>query len=306
MVVDNPPEKIQINQIDEPGELLSRALKRKFTELDEITQRLKLRLSRVTNDGSDTSNDEMTDEFERDINNLCVEEDYDTINFEDETPMAQTQRASGALLQIQNSNFIYAKDDEIPLLSFTNQFHSNQSQSAAAQIDNNMKNINSITVDVQNADNSTTASSVNHGLSNIGFVGHLDKQLIEGRQKIDSLLEKLSLLNHNEAEIFDNRYVSGCSTKQDCSKPISIDILEDIRKDVDPISTDISSDNNSTANINTAYVYKKPFDLLCSSSTSSNSELLTGYSGHRLAPDGAGNPPDDKNKPINIVSSAGI
>lgn len=69
-------------QPQEPSELLSRALKRKFIELDEITQRLRLRLSKVTNDESDTSNDELADEFERDINTLCVEDDYDMINFE--------------------------------------------------------------------------------------------------------------------------------------------------------------------------------------------------------------------------------
>lgn len=68
----------------EPGELLGRALKRKFSELDEITQRLRLRLSKVTNDESDTSNDEIADEFERDINTLCVEDDFDMVDFEQE------------------------------------------------------------------------------------------------------------------------------------------------------------------------------------------------------------------------------
>lgn len=89
---------------DECNELLGRALKRKFTELDEITQRLRLRyfvlkctphydyyfcffiirLSAVVSEDSDGSNDDMTDEFENDINNLCVEDDFDLINFEEE------------------------------------------------------------------------------------------------------------------------------------------------------------------------------------------------------------------------------
>lgn len=65
---------------EEPSELLSRALKRKFTELEEITQRLRLRLADVTKDDSDTSNDEFADEFERDINTLHVEDDYNMID----------------------------------------------------------------------------------------------------------------------------------------------------------------------------------------------------------------------------------
>lgn len=70
---------------EEPSEVFSRALKRKFTELDEITQRLRLRLSKVTNDDSDSSSDGIADEFEKDINTLCIEEDFDLIDFEEET-----------------------------------------------------------------------------------------------------------------------------------------------------------------------------------------------------------------------------
>lgn len=74
-----------MNEQSEPSELLSRALKRKFTELDEITQRLRLRLSKVTDEDSDTSSDGTADQFEKDINTLSIEEDFDLINFEDET-----------------------------------------------------------------------------------------------------------------------------------------------------------------------------------------------------------------------------
>ncbi|XP_044255228.1 uncharacterized protein LOC123005506 [Tribolium madens] len=120
----------------EPGELLGRALKRKFTELDEITQRLRLRLSKVTNDESDTSNDEIADEFERDINTLCVEDDFDMVDFEKEA---------------EKFNFHHTKDTEVGLL----------------QTDQNL----------------------------------------EGKQKIDHLLEKLSLISGE----MSSRYVSGCS-----------------------------------------------------------------------------------------------
>ncbi|EAT35056.1 AAEL012745-PA, partial [Aedes aegypti] len=50
---------------------LSRALKRKFTELEEITQRLKARLFDVTGD----ENVDPDDEFERDLNTEAEEED---------------------------------------------------------------------------------------------------------------------------------------------------------------------------------------------------------------------------------------
>ncbi|GJQ83131.1 hypothetical protein Trydic_g15369 [Trypoxylus dichotomus] len=297
-------QEIPIEKIEEPRELLSRTLKRKFTELDEITQRLKLRLSHVTNDESDTSNDELADEFERDINTLCVEDDYDMINFEEEGPKAETQQASHALLQIQNSNFIYTETNQTPTLSFSKQFNSNH-ESISGNINDDRRNLS-----MERSSNATEASSTNiessdRGLLNIGYAGHLDKQLTEGRQKIDSLLEKLSLLNPNEAEAFGSRYVSGCSTKQDCSRqPVPDDILKDIRKNVDPISTDVSSEDNSTASLRTAYVSESPFNI--SNSTSSNSGLLTQYSEFRLAPDGAGNTPEDKIKLANtVIGSSG-
>lgn len=60
--------------IDCSGDLsnvsLSRALKRKFTELEEITQRLRARLHDVTGD-----NEEVEDEFERDLNTEYIEEE---------------------------------------------------------------------------------------------------------------------------------------------------------------------------------------------------------------------------------------
>lgn len=54
--------------------MLSRTLKRKFTELEEISQRLKSRLLDVTAD----DNFEIDDEFENDLNTCPVEDDIDS------------------------------------------------------------------------------------------------------------------------------------------------------------------------------------------------------------------------------------
>ncbi|XP_049545212.1 uncharacterized protein LOC125956949 [Anopheles darlingi] len=60
---------------------LSRALKRKFTELEEITERLKARLFDVTGDDNDDGGEDddgaidPDDEFERDLNTVATEDD---------------------------------------------------------------------------------------------------------------------------------------------------------------------------------------------------------------------------------------
>lgn len=66
------PLNVDVSSSDETGSnLLSRTLKRKFTELDEITQRLKARLFDVTGD----ENFDPEDEFERDLNTVVDEMD---------------------------------------------------------------------------------------------------------------------------------------------------------------------------------------------------------------------------------------
>lgn len=82
-VAAHSKDEAQNSLTDEPSETFSRALKRKFTELDEITQRLRLRLSKVMEDDSDASSDGVADQFEKDINTLSIEEDFDLVNFED-------------------------------------------------------------------------------------------------------------------------------------------------------------------------------------------------------------------------------
>lgn len=96
----NLNEEAQNDPIDEPSETFSRALKRKFTELDEITQRLRLRLSKVMEDDSDGSSDGVADQFEKDINTLSIEEDFDLINFDEETMKFNKDNSEGE----KNSN----------------------------------------------------------------------------------------------------------------------------------------------------------------------------------------------------------
>lgn len=107
------------NYLNEPSEMLSRTLKRKFTELDEITQRLRLRLSKVTEEYSDASSDGFTDQFENDINTLCVEEDFDLINFEEESKslnklnLNETSEDNNSnLLVTDNQNVVEANDSK--------------------------------------------------------------------------------------------------------------------------------------------------------------------------------------------------
>ena len=61
------------NDPNSPSSILGRTLKRKFTELEEITQRLKARLFDVTGD----ENFDPDDEFERDLNTTVDEMEDD-------------------------------------------------------------------------------------------------------------------------------------------------------------------------------------------------------------------------------------
>lgn len=102
--------------LTDPPEPLSRALKRKFTELDEITQRLRLRLSKVVEDDSDASSDGLADQFEKDLNTLSIEEDFDLVNFEEnEDNINVMQTIQTMEQQIVDSNLLMTdvveKDD---------------------------------------------------------------------------------------------------------------------------------------------------------------------------------------------------
>lgn len=94
-----PPEQPFASEIDDvladnQGQFsLNRILKRKFTELEEITERLRARLLDVTDD-SDELDKDMEDEFESDLNTQ-PDEDGDDWSFVDETEsMAGTSQNS--------------------------------------------------------------------------------------------------------------------------------------------------------------------------------------------------------------------
>ncbi|KAK4880800.1 hypothetical protein RN001_008946 [Aquatica leii] len=95
-----------------PGELLRRALKRKFTELEEITQRLRSRLADVTKDDSDTSNDDFVDEFERDINTLSIEEDYDMLDLKSLSESNNLELRSFSQIENGANNFLLKKAND--------------------------------------------------------------------------------------------------------------------------------------------------------------------------------------------------
>ncbi|KAG5899964.1 hypothetical protein JTB14_034535 [Gonioctena quinquepunctata] len=97
-------ETSEVSAPDETSESLSRVLKRKFSELDEITQRLRLRLSKVTNEDSDTSSDGFAENFERDINTLCIEEDFDLIDFNEEAKKLNVGQNVGDEKKVESSD----------------------------------------------------------------------------------------------------------------------------------------------------------------------------------------------------------
>lgn len=189
-VANSPKEKVE-----ETNETLSRALKRKFIELDEITQRLRSRLSNVTND-DDAFNDDLADEFEHDINTLCVEDDYNLIDFDDETKQSHfSMRNNDGLLQIETNEF-------------SSEILTPHSSVLSISIPGSMSNM----TDVHTKSKAT---------------GTLDKQLKEGRQRIDTLLEKLSIIASENEGSFPSRHVSGCSINQEHQRNTNNGTLKD-------------------------------------------------------------------------------
>lgn len=71
--------KVDLSPPNDGANLLSRTLKRKFTELDEITERLKARLFDVTGD----ENFDPDDEFERDLNTVVDEVEEEKSGMQD-------------------------------------------------------------------------------------------------------------------------------------------------------------------------------------------------------------------------------
>lgn len=245
--------------MDESSELLSRALKRKFIELDEITQRLRLRLSDVTRDESDILNDDFADEFERDINTLCVEDDYDTIN-----------------LQIETDDFNERPNIGIGLLQIGNESDANALDPIAST----------------SSENGATSLSQQLHIATGNSLSNIDRQLIQGKQHIDSLLEKLTLMTAPEAEAA--RYVSGCSVNENPDR--ADDILKELG--IEP-RTNINAESLFNPDM-----FQQIYEGIGQSSSeetsnnSSSSTLMTNFSDYRRAPDGQGTSVEDKTKPV--------
>lgn len=201
--------------------------------MEEISQRLKARLNHVTEDippvDDQEVNDESADEFENDINTLCVEEDYELLDFAKEAQDMNMRRVSTSLHEWQQGN-----SNTTELMITTNQdnddnsnveencikpqfalqvVHKNEND-AVVNITENMKTfVPEVATHAESAilTNSSSSSS-----------STLDRQLHEGKERIDHLLQRLTSLsmaqkNPVETEVagFDSRYVSGCSTSQD-------------------------------------------------------------------------------------------
>lgn len=239
------------------GELLSRALKRKFAELDEITQRLRLRLSHVTNDETEDVDDGIAEQFERDINTLSIEEDFDMINFEQET--GHTPQLTD-LLRIECSS---------------------DSSSERASVQNAL----CISTDTGNANECVEES-----------LDMLDRQLLIGKHRIDTLLGKLSLIS---GDVNSSRHISGCSGSN-CEESANID-TEAILKDLN---------RNSRPNINASMTYNKEmFQQIyeypgnedeTDSNISCNTSVISHLEDSRPAPDGEGTLSEDRNKVKNF------
>ncbi|KAH1026500.1 hypothetical protein HUJ05_000163 [Dendroctonus ponderosae] len=162
---------------------LGRTLKRKFAELDGITQRL--RLSEVVSDESeDPDTDKAADEFEHDINNLCVEEDFEMANFDDtDNHTAAAESNPGPSGQNDSAELgVYSAEQQSSYSSLLseNKFLSSTDPTRRWEVPEN----------------------VLKGKVELG---------------IDNLLEKLNLLTSGASQSFAQRYVSGCSAPSDPS-----------------------------------------------------------------------------------------
>ncbi|XP_066246951.1 uncharacterized protein [Euwallacea similis] len=218
-----------LGQVDEGdcNELLGRALKRKFSELDEITQRLRLRLSEVVSEDSEDSSDDITEEFEHDINNLCIEEDFDLIDFEEEARKfnvnyshhkaeKRSQARNASLFcgepQPGSSKDCYEKNKCRNTSNVSEESGVKNSQSGEHGSGLLMENKKT-----ESKSESITSRSV-----------YSSRSLADGKHRIDSLLEKLTLLTSEATQPFSTRYISGCSTATN-----EVDDIKDIFKDLE-------------------------------------------------------------------------
>ncbi|XP_044750077.1 uncharacterized protein LOC123310592 isoform X2 [Coccinella septempunctata] len=237
------------------GELLSRALKRQFAELDEITQRLRLRLSFVTKEETEEDDDEIAEQFEKDINTLSIEEDFDMVNFEHEVSNNAPQISD--LLKIECS-------------------------SESSNEHTSVHNALSISTAETNVDREVEDS-----------LSILDRQLLIGKHRIDTLLGKLSLIS---GDMNNSRYISGCPGSN-CEESANIDteaILEDLNRNSRPnIHASTSYDKAMFQQI---YEYPNNED---GCNLSSNTSVISHLEESRPTPDGEGTLSEElKNMPM--------
>lgn len=294
-----------------PSELLSRALKRKFTELDEITQRLRSRLADVTKDDSDISADEFCDEFERDINTLCVEDDYNMIDL---TSLSNYESELQSLSNLQNtSNQYLLKEfhrpevtDERGLSSFeptilsTKTFPSELLQKATS-IDSAYGSTQADTIFQRNIANSVNSSISNtaldlnsqNGEPEINLTHSLtpnDKQLLAGKQRIHTLLEKLTLLTKHDVS---NSFLSNPCVNQEkeiTSTNLKNTFNEQLEAVLNPsfFNKICSSEVNSSSSLNSENLVNTS-SFAQDSDNSSSTSLLTQTSTYRQVSEDADN-----------------
>lgn len=128
----------------------------------------------------------------------------------------------------------------------------------------------------------------------------MDKHLQEGKQKIDTLLEKLSLISADTNNTFASRYVSGCSLNNDYNA-INID-TEAILKELDHCSRPNIQSSLGFEPLKFQQLYGSSFETnslknsgsSVSHTSNSDTSLITSFSDCRPAPEGQGNILDEK------------
>ncbi|KAJ8945066.1 hypothetical protein NQ318_005246, partial [Aromia moschata] len=304
-VQDPENDETHTDEDAEPSETLSRALKRKFTELDEITQRLRLRLSKVTSEDSDASSDGAAEEFERDINTLCIEEDFDLINFEDESRKFNRNYNREFLESEGNSKvslpegLVAVDGRERPQSSGESMQGTEDKGPTGSGSGSSSEVASNVTVGLNTECFETLFPSL---LGTEKELAALDKQLLQGKQRIDTLLEKLSLLSTDTNNPFTSRYVSGCSINNDHTANIDTEaILKDLDHEsrpniqsclnFDPIAFQqlygaSTGGNSKSSSLSTPQT--------SNTNSSSGTSLITNFSDGRPAPDGQGNMSDER------------
>ncbi|CAH1159661.1 unnamed protein product [Phaedon cochleariae] len=258
----------EVSTSNEASESLSRALKRKFTELDEITQRLRLRLSKVTND-SDSSSDGFADEFEKDISSFRDEDNLD--DFTEEVRKLNVERVAGNVDSENRMDRNSVGFEDAQKATSSSNFES-EPGIACNMIDENESPV-----------------------KDAGYtqIPSLNKHLLQGKQQINALLEKLTLLTADSSQNFSNRYVSGCSITNDGDGNVELigtgTILKEFSQPSPPMSSDSLWCSPSIGNLTT-----KSTGTGSHFSSNSDTSLITNFSDCRPVPDGQGNTSEEK------------